>query len=75
MIKSVKTNTTVDSFNQRLLEAERQHWFSVIQRIISLIKHLSRQSLAFRGSSDVLYEHNNGNFFLKLLILLRVLML
>ncbi len=62
MIKSVKTNTTVDSFNQRLSEAEIQHWFNVIQQIIFVIQYLSCQSLAFRGSSDVLYEHNNGHF-------------
>ncbi len=74
MIKSVKTNTTVDSFNQRILEAERQHWFSVIQRIIFLIKYLSRQSLAFRGilmfCMNIITE-----IFLMLLKLLRVLML
>lgn len=62
MIKSLKTKTTVDSFNQRLLESERQHWYSVIQRIIAIIQYLSRQSLVFRGSSDTLYEDSNGNF-------------
>ncbi len=74
MIKSVKAYTTEDGFNRRLLEAERRHWFSVIQGIISVIKYLWRQSLAFRGSSDALYEHNNG-IFLKPLKSLRVLML
>ncbi|KAF2904381.1 hypothetical protein ILUMI_01802 [Ignelater luminosus] len=34
----------------------------VIERIIAVIKYLSRQCLAFRDSSKTLFEHDNGNF-------------
>ncbi|XP_030750165.1 zinc finger MYM-type protein 1-like [Sitophilus oryzae] len=45
----------IDASIQRLIDSETKHWNSVC--------------LAFRGSSDKLYKHNNGNF-LKLVQLL-----
>lgn len=51
------------------MESEQEYWTNVLQRIISVVKMLAQQSLAFRGSSDKLYEHNNGNF-LKIIELL-----
>lgn len=58
----LKTKITVNRMHLRLLESEKKHWYDVIERIIAIIKFLSRQCLAFRGTSKKLYEHNNGNF-------------
>lgn len=58
----LQTKTTVNQMQLRLLESEKKHWCDVIERIIAVIKFLSRQCLAFRGSSKTLFEHNNGNF-------------
>lgn len=51
------------------MESEQEYWTNVLQRIISVVKMLAQQSLVFRGSSDKLYEHNNGHF-LKIIELL-----
>ncbi|XP_048514983.1 zinc finger MYM-type protein 1-like [Athalia rosae] len=56
------SNRTIDAENQRAIDREITHWRSVLERIVSIIQFLSSQSLAFRGASEKLYEHNNGNF-------------
>ncbi|KAL4152652.1 hypothetical protein QTP88_000485 [Uroleucon formosanum] len=60
---------TIDDENQTLIRKETKHWKAVIERIISLIQTLGMQNLALRGSSDKLYEFDNGNFlkFIELL--------
>lgn len=56
------SQNTIDAQKQRRLAAETVHWQNVLQRLISLIKVMAVQNLAFRGSTDRLFEHNNGNF-------------
>lgn len=58
----LKNKTTVNQMQLRLLESEKKQWCDVLERIIAVIKFLSHQCLAFRGSSKTLYEHDNGNF-------------
>lgn len=58
----LKNKTTVNQMQLRLLESEKKQWCDVLERIIAVIKFLSHQCLAFRGSSKILYEHDNGNF-------------
>lgn len=58
----LKTKKTIDDTNQRIFESEKKYWKAILQRIVSIIQLLGQQSLAFRGSSDLLYKHNNGNF-------------
>nr|CAI5825590.1 unnamed protein product [Callosobruchus analis] len=41
---------------------KKKQWCDVLERIIAVIKFLSHQCLAFRGSSKTLYEQDNGNF-------------
>lgn len=60
---------TIDSEHQKTIQAETQRWKAVLERLLSIITFLGEQCLAFRGSSDVLFEKNNGNF-LKLVELL-----
>jgi hypothetical protein len=48
------------------MNAETCHWQAVLERLVAIIQFLGQQCLAFRGSSDILHEENNGNY-LKLL--------
>nr|XP_047138396.1 uncharacterized protein LOC124814602 [Hydra vulgaris] len=65
----LKQKKTIDAEYQRIMDMELQHWRGVIKRIMSIIKLLASQCLAFRGSTKHLFQPNNGNF-LKLVELL-----
>ncbi|KFM66397.1 hypothetical protein X975_17414, partial [Stegodyphus mimosarum] len=54
---------TIDAAQQRLYDAERVYWQSLIEQLIYLIQYLAQQCLAFRSSSKELYPSDNGNFF------------
>ncbi|KAG8191768.1 hypothetical protein JTE90_008830 [Oedothorax gibbosus] len=58
----LKIGETIDAVSQRRIDSEINHWSEVLLRIISVVKMPGKSSLAFRGTSDKLYEHNNGNF-------------
>lgn len=60
--KNLKNKSTVDSQAQAIYEMEKKQSLKALERIIEIIKFLGAQNLAFRGSSDKLYEKNNGNF-------------
>lgn len=54
--------STIDSYQTRMLQNETEHWKQIFFRIVVAIKYLAGPSLAFRGTTEKLYEHNNGNF-------------
>ncbi|KAF2893480.1 hypothetical protein ILUMI_12698 [Ignelater luminosus] len=45
-----------------LLEGRRRLWTAVLKRIIEIMTFLARQNLVLRGTTERLYESNNGNF-------------
>ena len=47
---------------QLQINKERQHWRQVLTRIISIVKTLAKNTLAFRGDDEKLYVENNGLF-------------
>jgi len=60
--KQLEKHTTIDSELEKVYEREKRHWRSVLERIIEIIKYLAKQNLALRGSSDIIFQKNNGNF-------------
>jgi len=60
--KSISSKTTTDSFNEKLINMEKERWVSVLKIIIYTVKFLAGQNLSFRGKNTKLYEQQNGNF-------------
>ncbi|XP_042386537.1 zinc finger MYM-type protein 1-like [Zingiber officinale] len=54
--------TTIDHAIQDQIKKAKEHWRKVLHRLISLVKFLAKQNIAFRGSNKKLYDDNNGNF-------------
>ncbi|CAH2220847.1 zinc finger MYM-type 1-like [Pelobates cultripes] len=57
-----KSKHAIDQNYQNLMRGERQHWRSVMERLLNIVQFLAERNLAFRGSSDRLFTTNNGNF-------------
>lgn len=64
----LKQKKTIDAEYQRIMDMEIQHWRRVLKRIMSIIRLLASQCLAFRGTTEHLFQHNKN--FLKLVELL-----
>lgn len=58
----LKSGTTIDAENQRVIDSETRRWTEVLKRLIYAVQFLGSQNLAFRGETDSLFERNNGNF-------------
>ncbi|KAF2884652.1 hypothetical protein ILUMI_21512 [Ignelater luminosus] len=65
----IKQERTIDAEYQRIMDMEIQHWRGVLKRIMSIIRLLASQCLAFHGTTEHLLQPNNRNF-LKLVELL-----
>ena len=60
--KKLKTNQTVDSELQSQLQAERQRWKDILERILAIIEYLATHNLPFRAHREDLFSENSGNF-------------
>ena len=58
----LKKSRTLDTHHQRLLNIESEHWKNVLERLIAIINILGQQCLPLRGSTDTLFQRDNGNF-------------
>ncbi|XP_022880728.1 zinc finger MYM-type protein 5-like [Olea europaea var. sylvestris] len=53
---------TIDKSVQEQINRDREHWRQVLLRIISVVKTLTENNLAFRGDNEKIYQENNGIF-------------
>ncbi|XP_022893928.1 zinc finger MYM-type protein 1-like [Olea europaea var. sylvestris] len=53
---------TIDKSVQEQINRDREHWRRVLLRIISVVKTLAENNLAFRGDNEKIYQENNGIF-------------
>jgi hypothetical protein len=45
-----------------VIENEKKHWHSILERLFAIVQMSAERSLAFRGHRQHIYEPNNGNF-------------
>lgn len=58
---------TIDQVQMRCLEDERNRWREVLKRLVAIIQSLAERNMGLRGTTDALYDPNNGNFHLYVL--------
>ncbi|KAL9691905.1 hypothetical protein QQ045_012332 [Rhodiola kirilowii] len=58
----LETNQVIDKVLQDQIKLETVHWRKVLQRLFAVVKYLAKQSLAFRGINEKIYDESNGNF-------------
>lgn len=59
---NLKKNLTVDNVHQKKIREEEIYWQKILERLFALVKTMASQNLAFRGTTDKLDAHDNGNF-------------
>ena len=60
--RRLQNNLTIDKALQDQINKYREHWRQVFVRIVSVVSFLCNNNLTFCGSTDKIYEKNNGNF-------------
>ncbi|XP_020253946.1 zinc finger MYM-type protein 1-like [Asparagus officinalis] len=58
----LRQNATIDKSVEEQINKEREHWRKVLLRVVAVVKTLAKNSLAFRGDNEKLYEENNRIF-------------
>jgi hypothetical protein len=58
----IRNTSGIDSQSQQQLLSEEKRWRAVLGRLVAIVLFLSRNNLAFRGTSDKLMTKNNENF-------------
>lgn len=58
----IKKGQTIDKVELALINTERRRWREVLTRFVAIIHSLAERNVPLRGSTDTLYQPNNGNF-------------
>ena len=60
--RRLQKNLTIDKALQDQINKDREHWRQVFVKIVYVVSFLCKNNLAFCGSTEKIYEENNGNF-------------
>jgi hypothetical protein len=60
--KRLRYEKTIDNFQQRQINAEKQHSPGVLKSIIACVQYLAEHNDAFRDTSSKAYTKNRGKF-------------
>lgn len=52
----------IDTSIEIAYNKDKEYWFNVLQRVVSVIKFLASRGLAFRGNDEILGSQHNGNY-------------
>jgi hypothetical protein len=58
----LKGGNTIDKLEQLLIHKESERWKNVLTILMNITMYLAEKNMAFRGSSDKLYTHDNGKY-------------
>lgn len=61
-INFIQKNAHVDKDMINKMQSEIKYWTEVLKRILVIIRFLSKRSLSFRGTNEVIGSSNNGNY-------------
>ena len=57
----MRKKNSIDKEIQEQINKEKEHWKKVLARIITIIKYLYKNNLAFHGTNEKIYQKGNGN--------------
>ena len=57
----LRKKNTIDKEIKEQINKEKEHWKKVLVWIITIIKYLSKNNLAFCGTNEKIYQKGNGN--------------
>jgi hypothetical protein len=58
----LKGRNTIDKLKQLLIQKESECRKNVLTRLMNITLYLAENNMAFRGSPDKLYTHNDGKY-------------
>jgi hypothetical protein len=58
----LRNRDTIDKMEKLLIQKESERWKNVLTRLMNITLYFAENNMAFRGSSDKLYTHNNGKY-------------